>query len=148
MMSSVNKKLGTDLCRILGLDVGNVQGITLRCHASEVVAVTVERFLDDGELDEIKTVLEEYEVVRRDEPYPYVEAKIYGADDGDIFVFRLREDLSAAEVENVRDDVKRVLKMAHEKTGRRLAAMVLEREVDVAAITDEQLAKYFGLRRI
>ena len=70
MMASpiTGERLGGALCEVLGIIPTNVTAIKLECMVGNVALVTITRMVLDRELDELKAVLERYNMVERECP--------------------------------------------------------------------------------
>ena len=60
-------QIGLAICEALGISTTNISGLTLECRPGEVASVTVMRFLLDEDVPEIRTTMERYEAVPKDD---------------------------------------------------------------------------------
>jgi hypothetical protein len=60
--------VGSDVCKILGIDAKNVTEITISMKAGEVVKITIQRFSKvDEVLNIVRTIAENYTLMKRDD---------------------------------------------------------------------------------
>ncbi len=62
MTRVTGRDIGPELCKVLGIPHENVKSFILTVEAADVVTVDIRRFVDDKELEEIKPILEKYEM--------------------------------------------------------------------------------------
>lgn len=56
-------KLGSELCKVFGLDGSCITGLTLRAVAGKVATLQVEMAVDESQADGIAAAVREYELV-------------------------------------------------------------------------------------
>lgn len=60
-LASANK-IGLEICRILNIPEDKVTDIDIKLHVGEVATVVVTRLIHNDEFEEMKRVLDEYEL--------------------------------------------------------------------------------------
>ena len=61
-------EVGRQFCRALGLSDTDVASITIILDANGAAEARITRYLNKGEVDKMKTILEHYELKPKDEP--------------------------------------------------------------------------------
>jgi len=61
MAHLLSDKIGTEVCKAIGLDTENIKELNLYLKAGSVAYIEIIRYLDGKELPKVKRVLERYE---------------------------------------------------------------------------------------
>lgn len=61
------KIVGQELCKALGLDPNMVLGLRIECNAGGVAQATIERALSESEIEDTKSVLEHYDLIKKED---------------------------------------------------------------------------------
>jgi len=63
MSKLLGNKVGEEVCKVLGIDSSNIAKVDILLRANDVARVEITRFLESTEVDQLKEVLEKYEII-------------------------------------------------------------------------------------
>ena len=64
MSKLLGNKVGEEICKVLGLNPDNITKVEILLCAGTAARVEIVRFIESGEVEGIKEVLEKYEITK------------------------------------------------------------------------------------
>ena len=68
MAVAIGKNFGNEILKKMGIDVQDVVGFELRCYVNEIVTIKLERYIKKTEMEGAETILENYRLLKVEEP--------------------------------------------------------------------------------
>ena len=67
MTKSEGREIAIEICKILDLQSDNIHSLNILLTAGNIAEVVIERYLENTEIDDIKPILEKYNLVPKEE---------------------------------------------------------------------------------